>query len=276
MGLLPNQKGIEFFGGLNGHKGKGGFEWAAGIVNGEQAILQMFGGQNDGRPPSRERGRFDDNDFKDFYGRLSYKIGGMGVMGGGEVEESIIAAENWQDGETLFGNVKSSAKFGIFYYRGKSDFMKPIENQDRFSRYGVDVDWIIGNFNIVGSTVVYDDNLDDDINYNTGFPTEATGDTFKTYIHTVEVDWVVYPWLMPAVRYEWIQPDYSYTADSVFAKPSENPVTTKNFERLSFDVAILLRANVKLVAGAHFSIGEPPPSGSHWRDQFRIGLDIAF
>ena len=77
--------------------------------------------------------------------------------------------------------------------------------------------------------------------------------TFKTYIHTVEVDWVVYPWLMPAVRYEWIQPDYSYTADSVFAKPSENPVTTKNFERLSFDVAILLRANVKLVAGAHFS-----------------------
>ena len=63
---------------------------------------------------------------------------------------------------------------------------------------------------------------------------------------------------------------------SPYAKPNENPVTTKNFERLSFDVAILLRANVKLVAGTHFSIGEPPPRGSHWRDQFRIGLDIAF
>ena len=277
-GFFPNQKGIEFFGGLNGHKGKGGFEWAAGIVNGEQAILQMFGGQNDGRPPSRERGRFDDNDFKDFYGRLSYKIGGMGVMGGGEVEESIIAAENWQDGETLFGNVKSSAKFGIFYYRGKSDF-RGGGNQDRFSRYGADVDWIIGNFNVIGSAVVSDDNLDDAVPYDSktiGFPQDGFDDTFKSYIYTVEVDWVVYPWLMPAIRYEWIQPDYSYTSSSSYAKPSENPVTTKNFERLSFDVAMLLRANVKLVTGVQFSIGEPPPGGSHWRDQFRIGLDIAF
>lgn len=278
-GFYPNQKGLEFFGGLNGPKGKGGFEWAAGIVNGEQAIVQMFGGQNDGLgTPTRDHGRFDDNDFKDFYGRLSYKIGGMGVMGGGEVEESLVTTENWQDGETLFGDVKSSAKFGIFYYFGKSDFMQN-GNEDRFSRYGADVDWIIGNFNVIGSTVVYDDNLDDAVPYDsktTGFPQDGFDDTFKTYIYTVEVDWVVYPWLIPAVRYEWIQPDYSYTASSAFAKPSENPVTTKNFERLSFDVAMLLRANVKLVAGAHFSIGEPPPAGSHWRDQFRIGLDIAF
>ena len=77
---------------------------------------------------------------------------------------------------------------------------------------------------------------------------------------------MVYPWLMPAIRYEWIQPDYSYTSSSSYAKPSENPVTTKNFERLSFDVAMLLRANVKLVTGVQFSIGEPPPGGSHWRD----------
>lgn len=276
-GFFPNQKGIEFFGGLNGPKGKGGFEWAAGIVNGEQSIKQMaFGGQSDGLgAPTREHGRFDNNDFKDFYGRLSYKIGGMGVMGGGEAEESLAATENWQDGKTLFGNVKSSVKFGVFYYRGKSDFPSE-KNQDRFSRYGADVDWIIGNFNIVGSTVVYDDNLDKDVSYNIGYPTEATNDAFKTHIHTIEVDWVVYPWLMPAVRYEWIQPDYSYTEFSTYAKPNENPVTSKNFERLCFDVAILLRANVKLVAGTHFSIGEPPASGSHWRDQVRIGLDIAF
>ena len=220
MGFYPNQKGIEFFGGLDGPKGNGGFEWAAGIVNGEQSIIQMFGGENDGGIPDRDRGRFENNDFKDFYGRLSYKIGGMGVMGGGEVKESLVAAENWQDGETLFGNVKSSAKFGVFYYRGKSDFLsspsKP--NSDRFSRYGADVDWIIGNFNILGSTVVYDDNLDNDVTYNTGFPTEATNGTFKTYIHTVEVDWVVYPWLIPAVRYEWIQPDYSYTGSIALRK----------------------------------------------------------
>lgn len=277
-GFFPNQKGIEFFGALNGPRGKGGFEWAAGIVNGEQSIIQMFGGQNDGRTPTRELGRFDDNDFKDFYGRLSYKIGGLGVMGGGEVEESLVAAENWQDDFT-------SVKFGVFYYRGKSDFrstgnlgISPEDNTDYFSRYGVDVDWIIWNFNVLGSAVVYDDNLDKAVPYNsktTAFK-DGLDDDFKTYIYTAEVDWVAYPWLMPAVRYEWIQPDYRYTAESSYAKDSENPVTTQHFERLSFDIIMLLRANVKLVAGGHFSIGEPPPSGSHWRDQFRIGLNVAF
>ena len=45
--------------------------------------------------------------------------------------------------------------------------MKPIENQTVSAGTGVDVDWDYRELNIVGSTVVYDDNLDDDINYNT-------------------------------------------------------------------------------------------------------------
>ncbi|MBI2559681.1 MAG: hypothetical protein HYW14_00915 [Planctomycetes bacterium] len=282
-GFFPNQKGIEFFGGLNGPKSNGGFEWAAGLVNGEQVDFPHISQGN--ATTTREVGRFDDNDFKDFYGRLSYKIGGMGVMGGEEVEEAVTAVENWQDGYTLFGNVKTSAKIGIFYYRGKSDFKKSafsnvdtVKNQDRFSRYGVDVDWIIWNFNVIGGAVVYDDKLDKAVSYNSKTTATKDGldDDFKTYIYMAEVDWVVYPWLIPAVRYEWIQPDYSYTASSLYVKPSENPVTTKNFERLTFDVTILLAANIKLLAGGHFSIEEPPPSGSHFRDYFRLGIDIAF
>jgi hypothetical protein len=155
--------------------------------------------------------------------------------------------------------------------------ISPEDNTDYFTRYGVDVDWIIGNFNVLGSAVIYEDNLNKAVSYDskTTFG-DGFDDDFKTYIYTAEVDWVAYPWLMPAVRYEWIQPDYSYTASSSYAKDSENPVTSQRFERLSMDVIVLLRANIKLVAGAHFSIGEPPPAGSHWRDQFRLGLNIAF
>ncbi|MGR3303037.1 MAG: hypothetical protein ACUZ8I_11110 [Candidatus Scalindua sp.] len=34
FGFAPNQKGIEIYGSLNGPGGKGGLEWAVGIVNG--------------------------------------------------------------------------------------------------------------------------------------------------------------------------------------------------------------------------------------------------
>ncbi|MGR3310401.1 MAG: hypothetical protein ACUZ77_06455 [Candidatus Brocadiales bacterium] len=300
-GFFPNQKGIEFFGGINGPRGKGGFEWAAGVVNGEQSMKQMmFGGSVDSRSPTRNLGRFDDNDFKDYYGRLSYKIGGLGVMGGGEVETSDIALENWQDGERIFGNVHTSAKIGVFYYRGKSDFTKPGAsflanttgndenglNQNHFTRYGVDLDWIIGSFNIVGSAVVYWDNMDNPVAFDEHIDTLGPGgtnsldgldDKFKTVIYTAEIDYVIYPWLMPAVRYEWIQPDYSFTGASPFSNADEGLlVTTKRWERLSLDVAILAAANIKFVAGYQVSIGEPPPRGSHFRDFFRLGVNIGF
>lgn len=301
-GFFPNQKGVEFFGGVNDYwfqKGSGGVEWAAGIVNGEQSIKQMLqGGESDPGSPTRELGRFDDNDFKDYYGRLYYKIGGMGVMGGGAVEAAAVATENWQDGTTLFTvggkPIKSSVKFGVFSYWGKSDFRKPganifnnifdAGNQDHFTRYGADIDWIIGNFNIVGSAVVFKDNLDNDVPFNSKRfnPANPDGldDQFKTYIYTAEIDWVIYPWLMPAVRYEWIQPDYAFTTFSVFQDDNKDGsgefVTSQRFERLTFDVAILAAANIKLLVGTHFSIGEPPPAGSHFRDHVRVGVDIDF
>ena len=87
---------------------------------------------------------------------------------------------------------------------------------------------------------------------------------------------MVYPWLMPAVRYEWIQPDYSYTGRLGFCKAEENPVTTKNFEWLSFDVAILLRANVGSRCWRPFLHRRAAAIRLTLREQFRIGLAIAF
>jgi hypothetical protein len=101
-------------------------------------------------------------------------------------------------------------------------------------------------------------------------------DTFKTVIYTAEIDYVIFPWLMPAVRYEWIQPDYSVTATSAFAPDRDNPIKTGDREMLTFDVAILAAANIKILAGGTFSIGEPSQRGSHFRDYFRLGVNIDF
>ena len=290
-GFFPNQKGIEFFGALNGPKGRGGFEWAAGIVNGGEAINEMLFGGIDGNRPDRDNGRFDNDDYKDYYGRISYKIGGLGVMGGGVVEESDTALENWQDGEIIFGNIATSAKIGVFYYRGKMEtntlrggitinndrFVRngnvQIDNTNRFTRWGVDLDWIIGNANIIGSAVYFRDRLDEEIIYNRGFEID---DTFETAIYTAELDYVIFPWLMPAVRYEWIQPKYSVTGNSSFAPDRDNPTTSGDREMLTFDVAILAAVNIKLLAGGTFSIGNAPQSGSHFRDYFRLGINIDF
>lgn len=278
-GFFPNQKGIEFYGGLNGPRGKGGFEWAFGVVNGEESITEMSAGSVSGRRPTLDRGRFDDNDYKDIYGKLSFKFGGLGVMGGGEVETSDISLETWQDGKiirTPFGNIATSAKIGIFYYSGKTgrnisdDPTRQLLPENRLTRYGVDLDWIIGNANIIASAVVYRDQYKEPF----AFADDGIDDTFKTNIYTAEIDYVIFPWLVPAVRYEWIRPDYSFTMPSIY-EGGEN-VTTKDWELLTFDVAILAAANIKILAGGVFSIGEPPPTTSHFRDYFRFGVDIAY
>ena len=63
---------------------------------------------------------------------------------------------------------------------------------------------------------------------------------------------------------------------SVYAADDANPVTTQDWELLTFELAILARANVKLLAGAVFSMGKPTQSTSHLRDYFRLGVDIAY
>jgi hypothetical protein len=82
------QAGIQLWGAHNGPKGKGGLTWALGVVNGQ--------------------GLIDANDRKDVFGRIAYKVGGYGELGGGEMSQDI---EFWRD---------DSFKLGAFGYSGKS------------------------------------------------------------------------------------------------------------------------------------------------------------
>jgi hypothetical protein len=292
FGFAPNQKGFEIWGNLNGPGGKGGLEWAVGVVNGQPGgAIHVFEGASGISGTIAENvegrnGRFDVNSGKDWYVTASYKIGGMGVLGEESVDDSLVAKENWQDDSVTIKGYFYQGSTGAWVDDpggaiGNAAFMGPAtddnwdEDANSFKRFGVVVDANWWNFNIIGAASF----MEDDLNGTTTMPSMAnlpqeTGDKFYVDIYTAEVQYVAYPWLIPSFRFEKVNPDYDVRDLSTF-------------ERYSFDVAILARANMKFLAGASFSSLPDSKTGVNGLevsnpdlppldDLFRIGVDICF
>jgi hypothetical protein len=159
--------------------------YTAGMANGISAGHGQFG-----------------NNSKDFYGRLDYKVGGMGLdgdMGGKEAPD-----KNWRD---------DSLRFGVFAYRGNAggvDFPLTDENgntineQDRqFLRTGFFASAYWRDLNVFGAYVHGKDTLRQ-LDGTTGdFLTEIEP-TYHSWF--VQADCVIYPWLHGAARYETVTP----------------------------------------------------------------------
>lgn len=269
-----NQKGVEFFGGKNGPRGKGGFLWSAGVLNGEPQMEVMEGWEentaNNGEmiamnTEEQWRGAdnaFDINNSKDYYARLSYKIGGMGVLGGSASEESKDT-ENWQD---------TSLTFSGFFYRGNTGFFTdPVagtgwnSSGNNFWRYGTEADFYWWNFNLFGAATYFRDNTKSDVTIgamegmNMG---GESGSNFDADLYTAELRWVALPWIVPAVRFENMNPNY-------------DAGDLDSFNRYSADITVLLRANVKFLVGAALADGEAPQMPL-FDDTYRMGMQIAF
>ncbi|MBM4065083.1 MAG: hypothetical protein FJ266_05495 [Planctomycetes bacterium] len=262
-----NQKGLELFGGKNGPKGKGGFLWAVGILNGEpqHEVMESWEGNTENygedivvNVEDKWRGAdnaFDMNNSKDYYGRLSYKIGGMGVMGGGTTDESAKDTENWQDNSlTLSG----------FFYRGNTGFFNdPVAatgwhtSGNRFWRYGTEFDFYWWNFNLFGAATFFRDDTRSDVTID-----GVSGSNFDADLYTAELRWVALPWIIPAARFENMNPGY-------------DAGDLDSFNRYSADINVILRANIKLLVGAAFADGEAPQM-SLFDDTYRLGIQIAF
>lgn len=118
------QAGFEFWGAKSGPKGRGGVEYAAGVVN--------------GNGPFR-----DNNTAKDVYYRLAYKVGGFGVTGSEEETEELEQTNNWRD---------NSVKIGTFGHVGKGLFGNPAR-EDKFWRVGADVDLFVHDLNLYGAVL---------------------------------------------------------------------------------------------------------------------------
>ncbi|HHT9119715.1 MAG TPA: hypothetical protein ACFYD3_04095 [Candidatus Hypogeohydataceae bacterium YC41] len=281
-GFFPSQQGIELFGGWNGPGGKGGLRWAAGLVNGTPSDLNIDGfnaatfPRLDGLVKSPGdiaenlegiwEGKLDTNNSKDYYARLEYKIGGIGVLGATTPETSLKMTQNWQD---------PSVTLGTFFYRGTAGAFRDItdvavldttnfdKNANRFWRFGgeVTVNW--WNFLLTGAGTFYKDRVKGGVLANNRAGLPVTGFDFDTDIYTAKLDYVALPWLIPSFRFENVNPDYD-VAD------------WKSFNRYTALLTILLRANVKATLSGVFTDSIDGERMGPLDDFYNLGLQFDF
>lgn len=153
------QQGIELWGAKSAIGG-GGLRYGVGIVNGSGANR-------------------DNNSAKDLYYRLSYKVGGFGVAGstGGAAATRFRQTNNWQD---------DSFRIGTFGYSGKGLLAT---GDNRFDRFGFDVDFWYGNLNIFGVLM-----------HGRELRNTEQGFAFNTFF--VETNYVFLPWVVGVLRYD--------------------------------------------------------------------------
>ncbi len=253
FGFSPNQKGIELYGSKEGPGGKGGFTWSFGVVNGEfggaaEALeeVEPLGDLLGELEEFQEEfgGEFDPNSQKDYYASFEYKIGGMGVLGG--VPGQIVETDNWRD---------NSLTLGAYYYRGVAPaIMEVVDAEDvyisdgnDFFRTGIKADVFLWDLNAFGAFQLNEDEL------NFG-----SQEKFRTTLGMVETRYVAYPWLIPAYRFENVNPNFG-----------------RSFQRHTFAASALVRANAKLLF-EFVKSDDGAPKLPPFDDRFRVGFNIAF
>lgn len=190
--------GVEAWGAVTGPNNRGGVEYAAGIVQG-----------NTGRP--------ENNNFKDYYATISYKIGGLGVVGSREeTNEQPNTAEGYQE---------TSVSVGTFAYRGKGQPAIAGVNEDWLMRSGFKADIWLKDLNVYGAVVFGSDELRS--------PIPRTIDSSSVM---AEADYRLLPWVMPTLRVE----------KTNFSDGRRNVIQTIP------SINVLIRANVRLLTEAHF------------------------
>jgi hypothetical protein len=171
----------------------------------------------------------DGNSAKDVFGRAAFKIGGLPWDG----EGYVASDKNWSE---------LSMQVGVFGYRGngKNIFFSGGDEgnllEDRiFTRLGVDANLYIESLNLIAG---YAHGEDEIANY-VGTVSDVGKFRYNTWF--IEGDYVLLPWLQPAVRYEWLDPGNK-----------EAP----KFERIVPNVTALIRANVKAYLEYQRNVGE--------------------
>lgn len=218
----PAQSGIEFWG-IISHR----VQWNAGLVE----------------------GKFNEpNNSKDAYGRVAAKWGGM-RLDGTVKEGQDFNVQNPQPWREL------SFTASAFFYAGSSSLEAApgppqVLQDDDFTIAGVDFQVNLNDL-IVNGGFSSGNNDNPDI---TGTFTDVDSETVF-----LELTWVAYPWLVPALRYETFELTDGFGDDK-----RARWVPALNF---------LIRANVKAFISAEI---ERERQGSFGTEEIEAGLAIAF
>ena len=187
--------------------------------------------------PGGPNGTFGSNSQKDFYARVDYKIGGMGLDG--DTTGVQLPPENWRE---------NSLRVGVLGYTGNGkdvqfditdDEGNAFKMQDRrYNRIGAFLSCYLGDLNVIGVAVHGTDTLqllDKD-------SLALVNETKRTYDSWfVQADYIIRPPFQLSARYENLR----------VADPSVPSIRTLN-ANLSF----LIRANVKAMLEYHLDLRE--------------------
>jgi hypothetical protein len=149
---------------------------------------------------------FDLNKKKDVYGRVTYKIGGLGETGGTEGQASNQSAFY----------IDNSLRFGGFAYSGTaiSD-----STTDKFSVVGGDIDWWFQRLNLTALVMQ--------------MKSKYLGKDRTSLAYFIEGNYVIYPWLIGRARYEYTDTDIHDNSNQVA-------------NNILPGIVVMLRANVRL------------------------------
>jgi len=180
--LGDHDAGFEVWGAATGPDNRGGVAYAAGMVQGTE-----------GKPAT--------NNAKDYYWNISYKFGGMGVVGSRQQADSPPSSEGYSE---------KSIEIGTFGYRGQ-DVTKltgqPL--QDLITRNGLKFDAYYKHLNLYGAVVTGQDTVENTV------PQLVQSSAFFT-----EADYMLLPWVMPVIRFE--KTNYSNARNVDLLLPSLN------------------------------------------------------
>ncbi|NOY90022.1 MAG: hypothetical protein GXP55_02350 [Deltaproteobacteria bacterium] len=164
------------------------------------------------------------NRQKDVYGRLEYKFGGMSFDG----TEATGYSQPWQE---------LSMTIGASFYRGDATIRDPMgiaNEHDTFWRASADASFHLKDATVILSGFRQEDNR----------PLITTSDSGNLTGAMAEVSYVVFPWMIPVLRYTMFRQNL--------------PGQARTGQRITAGLAMLLRANVsvRLLASGVQNTGE--------------------
>jgi hypothetical protein len=182
--------------------------------------------------PGGPNGTFGSNSSKDFYARVDYKFGGMGLDG--DSTGVKLPPENWRE---------TSLRVGAFGYTGDGsnvdfdvtdDAGTPFKMQDtRYNRVGVYANLLLGDLNLFGVAMHGTDNLE----MRDAATAEVLDSNRRTYdTWFAQADYVIVPPFQVSLRYENL-------------RPADPAAQTLQFANANF--SYLVRANIKLMLELH-------------------------
>lgn len=176
-------------------------------------------------------GTFDANAGKDFYARVDYKFGGMGLDG--DTTGVTLPAEAWRE---------RSLRLGLFDYLGDGSHIPfPVTADDgtalqiedpRFNRVGLFATWYFQDLNVFGVALRGTDRLRV-LDSGGAFVSQRSRDYDAWF---VQADYVIRPPFQVSLRFEDLRP-----ADR----------TVPRVEALNANFSFLVRANIKVMLEYH-------------------------